>query len=73
MKQQLKQGDFVKLTGGLSLSHGTEYLAKHTQGQILSVQDDGYTVVFEGHLTPVPNLTDHDVERDDHSAEVSPY
>lgn len=61
---QLKQGDYVKLTGELRSSDGSEYLTKGTKGQILDINAEGYTVVFQEHIMPVSKLTDHDVELD---------
>ncbi len=62
----LKQGDTVRLLEAMDLYQNIANvnLPKGTKGKIMNVDERGYTVEFEGDLTPVTGLTDADIELD---------
>ena len=60
----LNAGDVIRLREDLSLLQDGVELPKGTKGKIISVDERGYTVIFEGAITPLPTLTDRDVELD---------
>ncbi len=62
MTYPLKQGEQVRLKAELSVSESNTTLEEGTRGQILHVDDQGYTVVFVDHITPVAYLTDQHIE-----------
>ena len=64
----LNAGDIVRLREDLPLLQNGVDLPKGIKGRIISVDERGYTVIFEGGITPVTTLTDRDVELDPEAA-----
>jgi len=60
----LKSGDVVRLQKNLPLFEVGADLPKGTKGTVVTVDERGYTILFEGELAPVTALTDLDVQLD---------
>ena len=66
---QLKQGNCVRLKEDLPVYQSERNLLKGAKGRVLTVDERGYTIVFESELVPITELTDRDVELDPEASE----